>query len=87
MGMALYDTCTDGLALDTIPKEEEGTIQAIMVGGRALGLVLTAPLVGLLAEYAGWNWVFWAQALSTLIPIPFVISIHESERTVEREFK
>ena len=47
MGMALYDTCTDGLALDTVPKDEEGTIQAIMVGGRALGLVLTAPLVGL----------------------------------------
>ena len=58
MGLALYDTCTDGLTLDTIPNEEEGTIQSIMVGGRALGLVLTAPLVGLLAEYAGWNWVF-----------------------------
>ena len=87
MGMALYDTCTDGLALDTIPKEEEGTIQAIMVGGRALGLVLTAPLVGLLAEYAGWRWVFWVLALSTLIPIPFVLGIHEEERTVEQEFK
>ena len=23
-GMALYDTCTDGLALDSTPKEEEG---------------------------------------------------------------
>jgi len=87
MGMALYDTCTDGLALDTIPKEEEGTIQAIMVGGRALGLVLTAPLVGFLAEYAGWHWVFWALALSTLIPIPFVLGIHEGERTIEHEFK
>jgi PAT family beta-lactamase induction signal transducer AmpG len=87
MGMALYDTCTDGLALDTIPKEEEGTIQAMMVGGRALGLVLTAPLVGFLAEYAGWHWVFWALALSTLIPIPFVLGIHEGKRTIEQEFK
>jgi PAT family beta-lactamase induction signal transducer AmpG len=86
MGMALYDTCTDGLALDTIPKSEEGTIQAIMVGGRALGLVLTAPLVGLLAEFAGWHWVFWALALSTLIPLPFVFRIRESVRTVEKEF-
>ncbi|OQY28776.1 MAG: hypothetical protein B6I38_08855 [Anaerolineaceae bacterium 4572_5.1] len=24
MGMALYDTCTDGLALDTTPPEEQG---------------------------------------------------------------
>jgi MFS transporter, PAT family, beta-lactamase induction signal transducer AmpG len=86
MGMALYDTCTDGLALDTIEKSEEGTIQAIMVGGRALGLVLTGPLVGLLAEYAGWDWVFWALAISTLLPLPFVIGIRESARTVEKEF-
>ena len=86
MGMALYDTCTDGLALDTVPKEEEGTIQAIMVGGRALGLVLTAPLVGLLAEYSGWHWVFWALAISTLIPVPLVLGIKEGKRTVEKEF-
>ena len=33
MGMALYDTCTDGLALDTIPEDEQGTIQSFMVGG------------------------------------------------------
>jgi hypothetical protein len=32
----------DGLALDTIPKEEEGTIQTFMVGGRAVGLIATA---------------------------------------------
>jgi MFS transporter, PAT family, beta-lactamase induction signal transducer AmpG len=87
MGMALYDTCTDGLALDTIPKDEEGTIQAIMVGGRALGLVLTAPLVGLLAEYVGWSWVFWVLAVTTLIPIPFVLTIKESVRPVEKEFR
>jgi MFS transporter, PAT family, beta-lactamase induction signal transducer AmpG len=87
MGMALYDTCTDGLALDTIPKDEEGTIQAIMVGGRALGLVLTAPLVGLLAEYVGWFWVFWVLAVTTLIPIPFVLTIKESVRPVEKEFR
>jgi len=87
MGMALYDTCTDGFALDTVPKDEEGTIQAIMVGGRALGLVLTAPLVGLLAEYVGWSWVFWVLAITTIIPIPFVLGIKEGERTVEKEFR
>ena len=49
MGMALYDTCTDGLAVDTTPSEEQGIIQGFMVGGRALGVVLTASAVGLLA--------------------------------------
>jgi len=51
MGMALYDTCTDGLALDTTPQEEQGTIQGFMVGGRALAVVVTASVLGLLAEY------------------------------------
>jgi len=46
MGMALYDTCTDGLALDTTPVSEKGTIQGFMVGGRAVGLIVTASLVG-----------------------------------------
>ncbi|MHB8808265.1 MAG: MFS transporter, partial [Anaerolineaceae bacterium] len=32
-GMALYDTCTDGLALDTTAPEDEGKIQGIMVAG------------------------------------------------------
>jgi PAT family beta-lactamase induction signal transducer AmpG len=41
MGMALYDTCTDGLALDTTPPEEQGTIQGFMVGGRAFAIILT----------------------------------------------
>jgi len=86
MGMALYDTCTDGLALDTVPREEEGTIQAIMVGGRALGLVLTAPLVGLLAEYVGWNWVFWSMAISTLLPLPLVLGIHEQKQEKQEKF-
>ncbi len=86
MGMALYDTCTDGLALDTVPEEEEGTIQAIMVGGRALGLVLTAPAVGFLAEYAGWEWVFWSMAISTLLPVPFVLGIHDQKREVVEKF-
>ncbi|HPC06263.1 MAG TPA: MFS transporter [Anaerolineaceae bacterium] len=31
MGMALYDTCTDGLALDTVPDTERGFIQGLMV--------------------------------------------------------
>lgn len=34
MGMALYDTCTDGLALDTTPEAEQGIVQGIMSGVR-----------------------------------------------------
>jgi len=85
-GMALYDTCTDGLALDTTPKDEQGTIQGIMVGGRALGVIVVSSILGLLAEYVGWSAVFWTLSGLTLIPIPMVLGIKESERTEEDEF-
>jgi PAT family beta-lactamase induction signal transducer AmpG len=86
MGMALYDTCTDGLALDTTAPEEQGTIQGFMVGGRALGVVLTASVVGLLAEHVSWAAVFWLLAVITMLPIPLVLGIKEGERTAGEEF-
>lgn len=86
MGMALYDTCTDGLALDTIPEDEQGTIQTFMVGGRALGVVVTASVVGLLAQNVSWAAVFWLLAVFTLVPIPMVLRVKEAARPVERSF-
>ncbi|MBC8505189.1 MAG: MFS transporter [Anaerolineales bacterium] len=86
MGMALYDTCTDGLALDTTPPEEEGTIQGFMVGGRALAVVVTASVVGLLAEHVSWAAVFWVLAAITLVPIPLVLGIKEEQRVEGEDF-
>ncbi len=86
MGMALYDTCTDGLALDTTPAEEKGTIQGFMVGGRALGVVVTASAVGLIAENVSWLAVFWLLGALTLLPVPLVLRVREAERPVERAF-
>jgi len=86
MGMALYDTCTDGLALDTTPVEEQGTIQGFMVGGRAVGSIAAASVVGFLAENVSWLSVFWVLAALTIIPIPFMLFVHEEKREVERRF-
>lgn len=87
MGMALYDTCTDGLALDTTPEEEQGTIQSFMVGGRAAGVVLTASAVGWLADKYSWLAVFWLLALFTLVPVPMVLGVKETDRPAERQFE
>ncbi len=86
MGMALYDTCTDGLALDTTPISEKGTIQSFMVGGRAVGVIVTASLVGLLAENVSWLAVFWVLAALTLPPFLLLGKVHEPARPQEREF-
>ena len=86
MGMALYDTCTDGLALDTTPLEEQSTIQGFMVGGRALGTIVAASAVGILAENVSWLAVFWVLAALTLLPVPLVFLIKEKARSVEKRF-
>ena len=86
-GMALYDTCTDGMAIDTTPPEEESIIQGFMVGGRAIGTILLASVVGILANQGHWNFVFWLLAILTLIPLPFVIRMSEPKEVEQREFQ
>ncbi len=86
LGMALYDTCTDGLALDTTPEEEHGTIQSFMVGGRAVGAIVAASVVGFLAENISWLSVFWVLAALTLIPVPLMFFVREQQRKVEERF-
>ncbi len=87
LGMALYDTCTDGLALDTTPVDEQGTIQGFMVGGRAAGVVITASLLGVLAQQVSWTAVFWLLGLLTLVPIPMVLGIKEGAREGDGKFE
>jgi PAT family beta-lactamase induction signal transducer AmpG len=86
LGMALYDTCTDGLALDTTPIEEMGTIQGFMVGGRAAGVVITASLLGVLAQQVSWTAVFWVLGVLTLVPVPLVLMAKEGEKDPGEEF-
>lgn len=85
-GMALYDTCTDGLALDTTAPEDEGKIQGIMVAGRALGMVLISSILGLLVDKISWTAAFFSLAVLTAVPIPLVLKTREAEETVKKEF-
>ena len=86
-GMALYDTCTDGLALDTTPPEDEGTVQGIMVGGRAFGVVVISAALGLLAQLTTWTVAFWTLGVITLLPLVLVVQLREPDRPPERAFE
>ncbi len=86
-GMAMYDTCTDGFALDTTPREDEGTVQGIMVAGRAFGIVIISVTVGILSYLTNWNTVFIALAIMTLVPIPMVLLLKEPSRPSNRKFE
>jgi len=85
-GMALYDTCTDGLALDTTPVEEEGIIQSFMVGGRAVGMVIVSAVLGVLVYKTSWTFGFYFLAAATLLPLPLVLFTKEAKRSSDRIF-
>jgi PAT family beta-lactamase induction signal transducer AmpG len=87
MGMALYDTCTDGIALDTTPAEEEGIIQGFMVGGRAAGMVISSAMLGLVVQNFSWAAGFMMLAVVTLLPLPLVFNAKEAEKEASSRFE
>lgn len=86
LGMAFYDTCTDGLALDVTPENEKGILQGFMVGGRSVGVIVAASLAGYIAQHVSWPAVFYFLAALTLVPIPFLFFIKEIKRTEGMRF-
>lgn len=86
LGMSTYDTCADGLSIDTTPPEQRGFVQGVMVGARALASIVLASVIGLLVTRFSWNAVFWFIALVTLLPLPLVLRVKEDERPAERSF-
>lgn len=86
LGMAFYDTCTDGLALDITPENEKGILQGFMVGGRSVGVIAAASLAGFIAQHVSWPAVFYFLAILTLIPVPLIFFIREMERTPGMRF-
>lgn len=75
LGMAMFDTATDGYALDRTPKDKRGFVQGIMVGGRAVGMVLAAASIGYITEYYGWKPVFFGIGAVTLLPVLYFFFI------------
>jgi PAT family beta-lactamase induction signal transducer AmpG len=86
-GMALYDTATDGLALDTTPEDEQGTIQGLMVGGRALGVTVVSVFFGFFADFISWRFAFWSLAAFSAVVFVLSLFIKEASARERLEFK
>jgi PAT family beta-lactamase induction signal transducer AmpG len=84
VGMALYDTCTDGLALDTTPESERGLVQGIMTGARAAGILIMLLVGGWLADSLGWPAFFYSLVVLTLLPLPLVLLLKEDPSQMHR---
>jgi len=85
LGMALYDTCTDGLALDITPEDEKGMLQGFMVGGRSIGVIVAASIAGVIAERS-WPGVFYFLAVLTLLPFALLFFVREAPRRPGERF-
>ena len=58
LGLALFDTCADGWAVDVASEREQGALQASMVAGKSLGLILMSYLFGQWAQVRGYSVIF-----------------------------
>lgn len=68
LGLAWFDTCADGWAVDTSEDHEQSAIQAAMIVGKSLGLVTMSALFGLLALKHGFGVIFMiVGTLATLV--------------------
>lgn len=84
LGMSTYDTCTDGLSIDTTPEEDRGLVQSIMVGGRALSSIAAAAIIGLLSARGNWPMVFTSIAGLSVLVLILALPVKEStERKLE----
>jgi PAT family beta-lactamase induction signal transducer AmpG len=87
LGMSTYDTCTDGLSIDTTPEQERGTVQGIMVGGRALSAVIIAAAIGVLSQRELWPVVFVGIGVMGALALLLALLVPEpAERPAEQAF-
>lgn len=84
LGLALFDTCCDGLAVDVTKPTEQGTVQAAMVAGRALGLISMSGSFGFLAQKYGFQVIFGLLAALAVLTAALVVLVDFKAAPVKR---
>ena len=87
LGMSTYDTTTDGMSIDTTPPQDRGLVQGLMVGGRALSMVVTAALMGIFAQQGQWVNIFYLIAGLGVLTLALAFLVQEQkDRAPEMQF-
>lgn len=76
LGLALFDTCCDGYAMDVASEAEQSSVQAAMVAGRALGLISMSFAFGFLTDQFGIHSVFAVLGTLALAVAVFVVVVN-----------
>ena len=83
--VTVFDSTTDGLAIDITPASEQGTVQGAMVGGRAMGFIILSLLFGALVQSQGYPTVFWIIGACMLLPLIWVFQVREPAQRIPQQ--
>jgi len=83
-GSAIQDVAVDGMAVDILPEEEQGTASAVMFGGQTIGRALAAVAAGYGLQYYGSSATFLFFLPIILLITLFVVFLRE--RPGEKRF-
>jgi PAT family beta-lactamase induction signal transducer AmpG len=84
-GLALYDTCCDGMVIDVTPPGDRARVQGILVASRALAAMICSFLFGMMANDPGegparYHRLLWTCAALGLLPLAQAIVLPEPKR-------
>lgn len=85
LGLAWFDTCADGWAVDVTEESQQSSVQASMVAGKATGMILMAGLFGVMAERWGFSSVFITIAALSIAVLAIVLSVKHPGTTSSEE--
>ena len=79
ISVALFDTCTDGFAIEITPQQNYGRVQSIMISGKAIGFIILSLLFGYLVQKSSYSAIFITIGLLMMIPLVFALFAQEPE--------
>lgn len=83
-GSAIQDVAVDGLAVDILPRKEQGTASAFMYGGQTVGRALSGAAAGIGLQYFGSSATFLVFLPVILLITLYVVFLRE--RPGEKRF-
>jgi PAT family beta-lactamase induction signal transducer AmpG len=89
-GMALYDTCCDGMVIDVTPEDDRDRVQGSLVAARAIAAMVCSYGFGLWLEGStpgagSQRWLLWACAGFGLLPLVLGLLVREPRRGDDAE--
>ena len=85
VGVAIFDTVSDALAVDAFSESEFGPLQSAMLTGKSVGLILFSIVFGVLIDSVGYENVFAFLCLAMFVPFTIWKSVASVPR--KRQFE